>query len=262
MEFCKGGNRMKLKDKVAIITGGAKGIGKACVETFAEEGTKVVIVDIDEKSGRNLEKKLSKKGKDIIFISCDISCSQPVQDMIRETVKTFGKIDILVNNAGIHISKSAEELSEEEWDRLIDINLKSFFLCAKYAIPELKKTKGSIVNMSSMVGLVGQSNACAYSASKGGIVAMTQGMALDFARYGIRVNCVCPGWVETPLVEDWFTQQKNPDAARKYIYSVHPLGRISTTEEVAKAVVFLASPDASFITGVALPVDGAVTLGY
>ncbi len=253
---------MRLKDKVSIITGGAKGIGKGCVEVFCEEGSKVVIVDIDETSGKDLEKKLKSKRRDVLSISCDISKSEPVKKMIKKTINAFGKIDILVNNAGIHISKSVEEVSEDEWDRLIDINLKSFFLCTKYALPELKKTKGSIVNMSSMVGLVGQSNAGAYSASKGGIVSMTKGMALDFAKYGIRANCVCPGWVKTPLVEGWFSQQKDPEAARKYIYSVHPLGRISTVEEVARAVLFLASNDASFITGVALPVDGGVTLGY
>ena len=145
----------------------------------------------------------------------------------------------------------------------MDTNLKSFFLICKYAIPSLKKTKGNIVNMSSMVGLIGQTNACAYAATKGGIVAMSKNMALDLAKYGIRVNVICPGWVRSELVEDWFHQQgEKEQEQRDYINSMHPLGRIGESSEAASAIVFLASDDASFITGVALPVEGALTLGY
>lgn len=253
---------MRLKDKVALITGSAKGIGKGCALVFAEEGSKVAVIDIDEKAGRETVEEIKSKSGEARFFKTDVSDSGQVQSMISGVVQAFGQIDIMFNNAGYHISKNVEETLEDEWDFIINTNLKSVFLCSKYAIPHLRKTKGCIINMSSMVGLIGQSNAGAYSASKGGIITMTKGMALDYAKDGIRVNCICPGWVETPLVEDWFNQQKDPQKARAYIYSVHPLGRIATIEEVGRAALFLASSDASFVTGVALPVDGAVTLGY
>ena len=253
---------MRLKDKVAIITGSGKGIGQGCAFVFAKEGAPLAIVDIDEESGNKTIQKIQSEGREAKFFKTDVSNSGQVQFMISQVVSTFGGIDILLNNAGIHISKDIEHLSEDEWDRIIDVNLRSVFLCTKYALSELKKSKGCIINMSSMVGLIGQSNAGAYAASKGGIVAMTKGIALDYAKYGIRANCICPGWVNTPLVEDWFQQQEDPEKARQYIYSVHPLGRIATMEEVGRAALFLASQDSSFVTGVALPVDGAVSLGY
>ncbi|MEN6604202.1 MAG: SDR family NAD(P)-dependent oxidoreductase [Bryobacteraceae bacterium] len=253
---------MELKGRVAIVTGGAKGIGKGCAMVLARAGASVAIVDLDEAAARVVADEISTIGPSALAFRCDVSESAGVRTMIDAVVAHFGGLDILVNNAGYHISKSIEATSEEEWDYILRNNLKSVFLCSKFAIPHLRARKGCIVNMSSMVGLVGQSNAGAYSATKGGIIAMTKGMALDFAKDGIRVNCICPGWVQTPLVEDWFGQQPDSDAARKYIFGVHPLGRIATPEEVGQAVLFLASDAASFVTGVALPVDGALTLGY
>lgn len=253
---------MKLKDKVAIITGSAKGIGKGCALVFAEEGAKVVIVDKDEKAGEQTVGEIAQRNGISKFVKTDLTISKDVQSMIANVIETFGQIDIMFNNAGYHISKNIEITSENEWEYIINTNLRSVFLCCKYSIPYLRKTKGCIINMSSMVGLIGQSNAGAYSATKGGIVAMTKGMALDFAKDGIRANVICPGWVQTPLVEDWFGQQKDPAKAREYIYSVHPLNRIATAKEIGDAAAFLASDEASFITGVALPVDGAVSLGY
>jgi NAD(P)-dependent dehydrogenase (short-subunit alcohol dehydrogenase family) len=253
---------MDLKGKVAIVTGAAKGIGKGCAMVLAQAGASVAIADLDEAAGRALEDEMSSTGSAALAVKCDVSSSDDVRALIDGVVTHFGGLDILVNNAGYHISKNIEVTSEQEWDYILRNNLKSVFLCSKYAIPHLRERRGCIVNMSSMVGLVGQTNAGAYSASKGGIIAMTKGMALDFAKDGIRVNCICPGWVQTPLVEDWFGQQPDPDAARKYIYGVHPLGRIATPEEVGRAALFLASDAAAFVTGVALPVDGALTLGY
>jgi NAD(P)-dependent dehydrogenase (short-subunit alcohol dehydrogenase family) len=251
---------VKLAEKVAIVTGGAKGIGEAVTRAFLDEGAFVVVVDIDEEAGNALIDELGA-GK-ASFSKTDVSAGNQVEALMAATVKQHGRIDILVNNAGYHISKSVEETTEEEWNYIIDTNLKSTFLCSKFAIPHLRKTRGAIVNMSSMVGLVGQSKAGAYSATKGGQIAMTRGMALDFAADGVRANAICPGWVETPLVVDWFNQQPDPKAAREYIHGVHPLGRISDPVEIARAAVFLASDDAGSVTGVALPVDGAVTLGY
>lgn len=253
---------MNLTGKVAIVTGAAKGIGKGCALVMAQAGASVAVVDLDDAAGRRLADEISSTGPAALALRCDVSNGGDVRAMIEAVVARFGGLDILVNNAGYHISKNIEVTSEEEWDYILRNNLKSVFLCSKYAIPHLRARRGCIVNMSSMVGLVGQTNAGAYSASKGGIIAMTKGMALDFAKDGIRVNCICPGWVQTPLVEDWFGQQPDPDAARKYIFGVHPLGRIATPEEVGRAALFLASESAAFVTGVALPVDGALTLGY
>lgn len=243
------------------MTGGAKGIGFGCVRVFLSEGARVVIADKDEEAGKKAETDLSSEGE-VWFVRTDVTSADSVNSLMKAVAGRWGGIDILLNNAGYHISKTVLETGEEEWDYILDTNLKSVFLCSKYALPYLMERRGCIINMSSMVGLVGQSKSGAYSASKGGIVAMTKGMALDFAAQGVRVNCICPGWVETPLVEDWFGQQPDPESARRYIYSVHPVGRIATPEEVGRAALFLATEDSSFVTGVALPVDGAVTLGY
>jgi NAD(P)-dependent dehydrogenase (short-subunit alcohol dehydrogenase family) len=248
--------------RVAAITGGAKGIGRGCARVFAASGMQVVILDKDVAAAAAAAEAVSRESGRCAWMECDVSRHASVRQVFHDLAGRFHRLDVLINNAGYHISKSVEQTSEEEWDFIIATNLKSVFLCSKYAIPLLRKTRGAIVNMSSMVGLVGQTNAGAYSASKGGIIAKTKGMALDLAPDGIRVNCLCPGWVETPLVEDWFSQQADPGEARRRIFGLHPLGRISTPEEIGHAALFLAAGESSSITGVALPVDGAVTLGY
>jgi len=253
---------MQHESRVAVVTGGAKGVGKGCARVFAQEGIAIAIADLDESAGTATVREIEALGGTCTFIKCDVSKNDEVRAFIRRVVEGFGRLDILVNNAGYHISKSVEATSEEEWDYILNTNLKSVFLCSKYAIPHLRKTRGCIVNMASMVGLVGQAHAGAYLASQGGIIAMAMGMALDLAKDGIRVNCVCPGWVQTPLTEDYLRQQPDPEGYRKYIFGVHPLGRIATTEEIGRVVLFLCSEGSSFITGVAVPVDGGVTLGY
>ncbi len=253
---------MKLKDKVAIVTGSSKGIGEGIARVFSREGAKVVVVCRTEDAGKKMAEELGASEGRAIFLKTDVTSSKSIQNMINAAIKTFGKLDILVNNAGYHISKNVEETSEQEWEFIINTNLRGTFLCSKYAIPHLRKTKGNIINISSMVGLVGQPNAGAYSATKGGQIAMSKGMAIDFAPDGIRVNVICPGWIQTPLVEDWFSQQKDPEAARKYIFGQHPLGRIGTIEECGRAALYLASDDAAFVTGITLNIDGGVTLGY
>lgn len=253
---------MALDGKVALITGAAKGIGKGCAEVLARERARIAVGDIDSAAGEKAAREIEELGGKAVFVQADVSKAIEVQKMIAKVIEAFGQLDILINNAGYHISKNIEDTSEEEWDYILNTNLRSVFLCSKYAIPHLRKTRGAIVNMSSMVGLVGQRDAGAYSATKGGIIAMTKGMALDFAGDGIRVNCICPGWVETPLVEDWFGQQADPQGTKKYIFDRHPLGRIATPEEIGNAAVFLCSEASSFITGVALPLEGGITLGY
>ena len=253
---------MRLKDKVAIVTGSSKGIGEGIARVFAKEGAKVVVTCRTEAMGEKMAAELGANKGNAIFIRTDVTKTEDIQAMINKTIETFGKLDILVNNAGYHISKNAEETSEDEWEFIQSTNLRSTFLCSKYAMSHLKKTKGNIINISSMVGLVGQPNAAAYSASKGGQISMTKNMAIDFAPDGVRVNVICPGWIATPLVEDWFSQQKDPDAAREYIYGQHPLGRIGTIEECGYLATFIASNEALFITGTVFDIDGGVTLGY
>ncbi|MBL7076396.1 MAG: SDR family oxidoreductase [Kiritimatiellae bacterium] len=254
---------MKLEGKVAIVTGSSKGIGLGIARVFSQEGAKVVVVCRTEAAGRKVAEELGADEGRALFIQTDLTKAEAIRHMIDTTLDTFGQLDVVVNNAGYHISKNVEVTTEEEWDFIINTNLRSTFLCSKYAIPHLRKTKGNIINISSMVGKVGQPNAGAYSATKGGQIAMSKGMAIDFAPDGIRVNVICPGWIETPLVEDWFGQQEDPEAARKYIYGQHPLGRIGTIEECGKAALFLAcESDSAFVTGIALDIDGAVTLGY
>ncbi len=253
---------MRLKDKVAIVTGSSKGIGEGIARVFSSEGAKVVVVCRTEDAGKKMAEELGASEGKAIFIKTDVTSSESIRNMIDTTIKTFGKLDILVNNAGYHLSKNVEKTSEQEWEFIINTNLRSTFLCSKYAIPRLRKTKGNIINISSMVGLVGQPNAGAYSATKGGQIAMSKGMAIDFAPDGIRVNVICPGWIQTPLVDDWFSQQKDSEVAQKYIFGQHPLGRIGTIEECGKAALYLASDDAAFVTGITLNIDGGVTLGY
>lgn len=253
---------MKLKDRVAIVTGSSKGIGEGIARVFSREGAKVVISCRTEADGEKMAKELGASAGRALFVKTDVTSSASVQNLIRATIDAFGKLDILVNNAGYHLSKNVEETTEEEWEFIINTNLRSTFLCSKYAIPHLRKTRGVIISISSMVGHVGQPNAAAYTATKGGQIAMSKGMALDLAKDGIRVNVICPGWIQTPLVEDWFGQQKDPEASRTYIYGAHPLGRIGTIEECGRAALYLASDDSSFVTGITLDIDGGVTLGY
>ena len=254
---------MVLKDKVAIITGGGRGIGKGIAEAFIHEGACVIIADKNEANGSEVVETLKQiKPDGALFIKTDVTSSESIQKMINDTIKSFGQIDILVNNAGYHISKSVENTSEDEWEYIINTNLRSTFLASKYSIPHLRVTQGCIINISSMVGIVGQNNAGAYAASKAGQLGLTRNMALDLAADKIRVNAICPGWIQTPLVEDWFSQQPDPEESKKHIFSIHPLGRIGTVEDVGKAAVFLASDHSSFITGTEIKIEGAITLGY
>ncbi|UCF92228.1 MAG: SDR family oxidoreductase [Desulfobacterales bacterium] len=254
---------MKLKDKVAIVTGSSQGIGEGIARVFSREGARVVIVCRTPETGKKMAEELGASEGRALFVKTDVTSSESIRNMIAQTIETFGKLDVLVNNAGYHLSKSVEDISEEEWDFLINTNLRSTFLCSKYAIPYLRQTRGNIITISSMVGQVGQPNAGAYTASKGGQIAMSKGMAIDLAPDGIRVNVICPGWIQTPLVEDWFNQQDDPEAWRQYVFDQHPLGRIGTIEECGRAALFLAcDEDAAFITGITLDIEGGVTLGY
>jgi NAD(P)-dependent dehydrogenase (short-subunit alcohol dehydrogenase family) len=252
---------MTLKDKVAIVTGSSRGIGLGIARVFVAEGARVAIVSPDRAEGEQVASELNAVETKAVYIQTDVKENSQIQKMIETTVDSFGQLDILVNNAGTHNSKNAEETSEEDWDFILNTNLRGTFLCSKYAIGHLRQTRGNIINISSMVGLVGQSNAAAYAASKGGQIALTKNMAIDLAP-DVRVNVICPAWVQTPLVEEWFNMQDDPAAAREYIFGRHPAGRIGTIEECGHLAAYLASEKAAFITGSVMTFDGGITLGY
>lgn len=251
---------MRLKDRVALITGGTSGIGEATALLFAREGACLAITGRNAERGKNVAKRIRHEGGEVVFIRADVSVAKDCRHAVDQTIKTFGGIDILFNNAGVFYPQTALECSEKEWDEQIDVNLKGAFLMSKFALPGMMaRQRGVIINNASGWGIVGGDRAVAYCASKGGVVLMTKAMAIDHGAHGIRVNCVCPGDVETPML---------PADARmrglkweEYIAGCakRPLGRVGTVEEIAKAVLFLASDDSSFMTGAALVVDGGGT---
>ncbi len=248
---------MRLRDKVALITGGTSGIGEATSLLFAKEGAKVTITGRDESRGRAIAGRIMKDGGKAIFVRGDVRRAEECRHAVDETLRTFGGLDILFNNAGVFFPHTAVDCTEEEWDLQIDVNLKGTFLMSKAALPHMiEQRRGVIINNSSGWGIAGGDAAVAYCASKGGAVLLTKAMAIDHGRQGIRVNCICPGDVDTPML---------PEDARMrglrwedYLAGCadRPLGRIGTTDEIARAVLFLASDDSSFMTGAALVVDG------
>ncbi len=249
---------MRLKDKVAIVTGAASGIGRATSLLLASEGAAVVVVDLDEEQGSQVVDLIERQGGRALFVRVDVSKAAEVAKMVETTVQAYGRLDCLVNNAGVCITGSTVDTDEALWDRVVDINLKGVWLCAKYAIPEMaKRGGGTVVNVGSTASLVGFSDLAAYSASKGGVANLTRAMALDAAPVKVRVNCVCPGHIDTPLGGGFVNAQADPQAfIKEFIVKRHPLGRMGQPEEVAKAIVFLCCDESSFVTGALLAVDG------
>jgi len=251
---------MKLSGKTAVITGGATGIGKATALLFAREGAKVLIADFDSEKGGELERQSKANGSGILFVRTDVRVPSEVKGMVETGIECFGKIDILINNAGIAGAAPVVDLKEEDWDHIIDTNLKGVYLCCKYSIPEMIRSGGGvIVNMASAYGIVATKRRSAYNASKAGVILLTKNMALDYAAFKIRINAVCPGVVETDLVLNYVKASKDPEETYKELVSLHPLGRLAKPEEIARAILFLASDESSFMTGSALVVDGGYT---
>ena len=249
---------MRISDKVAIITGAASGIGRTTAILFAKEGGKVVVADKNEVGGNETVDLIRSDGGQAIFDYVNVTSATDIQGMVKTTINTYGKLNILVNNAGIAIRLPVVDLSEEDWDRNIDVNLKSVYLSSKYAIPRMiKNGGGSIVNIASIYGIVGGRIRAAYAASKGGVVNLTRSMALDYALHKIRVNCVCPGFVNTPLLKNILKNKEEYQA----LADLHPMGRLGDMLEIALGVLYLASDESSFVTGIALPIDGGYTAG-
>lgn len=254
---------MKLKDKVAIVTGATSGIGRATAVLFAQEGAKVVAVGRRPAEGEATVTTVRQNGGEGIFVRADVSKTLDVKALVSKALAAYGRIDILFNNAGINADsakKPLADLSEEDWDLTMDVNVKSVFLTSKYVIPEMMKGGGGvIVNASSNAGLVATKNRSVYIASKGAVTQLTKSMALDYAPFGIRVNCVCPAFVETEMTLAFAESARKDPKVWESILDRHPIGRIGTPADVARAVVFLVSDESSWITGTALIVDGGYT---
>lgn len=247
---------MRLRDKVAVITGAASGIGRAAAEIFSKEGAKVVVVDWKEE-GEEVAGRIRDEGREAIFVLADASDPPQVKGMVKRTLEAFGRMDILYNNAAVGYSTpivvgSVEELPEEDWDRVMRINLYSVYLCCKYSIPELRKTKGVILNTSSIMATGAVPGADAYTASKGGIISLSRSLAKKLGPEGVRVNVICPGTIATPMIAPIL---EDPEAVRRSEARI-PLRRLGRPEEVARAALFLVSDEASYITGAVLFVDG------
>jgi NAD(P)-dependent dehydrogenase (short-subunit alcohol dehydrogenase family) len=248
---------VNFKDKVVIITGAAAGIGQAAAIAFAEKDARVVVADIEVEKGKQTSSLI---GGDAFFIEINVANSESVKSMVKEVTKRFGRVDILVNNAGIYYQGDVIETPEEEWDKVIAVNLKGVYLCSHYVIPVMLRGNGGVViNVASEAGLVGIAGQVAYNASKAGVISMTKSMAVDFGRQGVRVNAVCPGTTETPMVKNALKKSKDPEKERRKLEEYRPLNRLGRPEEIAAAILAMASDHLGYATGSILSIDGGYT---
>ena len=244
----------RLQGKVAIVTGGSRGIGRGIVERFVAEGAHVLA------TARRLPEKTMPAGDNLAFIAADVARTEDAARIVAYAVERFGGLDILVNNAGIQLQKSLEETSEAEWDEVMAVNVKGIFLCTRAALPALRsRGGGAIVNIGSYDGFLADPNFSAYCASKGAVHALTRAMAIDLGKDGIRCNVICPGWIETEMVEDYIAHLPDPAAARASIESLHPVGRTGRPADIASLALWLASDESSFFTGQEFVADGGFT---
>jgi NAD(P)-dependent dehydrogenase (short-subunit alcohol dehydrogenase family) len=248
---------MELDGKVAIVTGGNSGIGRAISEVFARERARVVIGARNVEKGNQTVEAIQKKGGIADFVRTDVQDSSQVKHLVEEAVTRYGTVDIVCHCAGAELVKLLVDTTEDEWNTVMNTNARGAFLVSKFALPYMiAKKKGAIINISSQLGFVGFEKFSAYCASKGAIIQLTKAMALEYSKYGIRINCVCPGAIDTAMVDRELALFENPVELRRKIMEDHPIGRIGRPEEVAEAVLFLASERSSFIVGESLVVDG------
>ena len=252
---------MRLSDRVAVITGAGAGIGRACAKEFAKEGARVVVADIDRAGALETVKQIEAQGGTAIAIETDVANPESVQKLVAETLRGFGQVHVLVSNAAIQVNKTVEDTTVEEWKREIAVNVGGAFLCSKFFLPHLRRTKGAIVIMASVNGFFVEPICAGYCATKAALIGLTKAMAIDHGKDGIRVNCICPGYIDTGLGAGYFEAQPDPEAARQAAGKLHALWRIGQPEEVARVALFLASDDASFMTGSAVVVAGGFSAG-
>lgn len=250
----------RLKNKVAIITGAARGIGKAAAIIFAKEGAKVVIADLDDQGALDVVNLIKADGNEAMYVRTNLTSAADVEALVSLTVETYGKLDILYNNAGINLFAQLADTKEEDWDKVMQVNVKSVYLTCKYAIPVMKERGyGVILNTASAAAIVGLRNLAAYTASKGAVLQLTRNIALDYAKNGIRVNAICPGVTATEMTEKVIMDDPDPVAARARFDRVIPRGTMAVPSEIAMAALFLVSDESSYIVGAAIPVDGGYT---
>lgn len=252
---------MKLEGRVSIITGSASGIGRASAREFARAGALVVVADVNLAGAEETVRQIEAAKGVALAVKTDVSNAESVEALVGRTLESFGRINVLFNNAAIQVNKTVEDTTPEEWNREIGINLGGVFLCSKFALPHLKKTKGCILNMASVNGFFVEPMCAGYCATKGAIIALTKAMAIDHGKDGVRANCICPGYIDSGLAWEYFEAQPNPAQARGAAGKLHALWRIGQPEEVARLAVFLASDDASFMTGSSVVVSGGFGAG-
>ena len=251
---------MRLEHKVAIITGAGSGIGRAAALLFAAEGAKVVVADISNEAGGESVRQVRAQGGDAVWVQTDVCDAGQVERLVEETVARFGKLDVLYNNAGINLHATVTETREADWDRIMDVNVKSVYLTCHFAIPEMiRNGGGSIINTASAAAIVGLKSLCAYTASKAAVLGLTRNLAIDYAARNIRVNALCPGVTATEMTLRIIESEPDPVAARKRYDQGRLLGRMADPQEIARAALFLASDESSFMTGAPLVVDGGYT---